>query len=121
MHIQQEPKNQHTIQSYSDTGVNIDGTTYESSLIVCRDRLISPWETKREDALTSTQLLPLLELKPEIIIIGSAKPDAYRTHPALLALNAKGIGIECLDIGGAARTFNLLLSEHRDVVVGFIL
>lgn len=121
MHIQQEPKDQNTIQSYGDNSVKINDVIYDTSLIVSRDALISPWDLTQDTPLTEAHFDALLELKPEIIILGSATPDKFRSHPILLALQAKAIGVECLDIGGAARTFNVLLGEHRDVVAGFIL
>ncbi len=62
----------------------------------------------------------LLQLQPEVILIG------YNGHNKLLIeliqdLAKKKIGLECMSIGAACRTFNILLSEGRKVVAGFIL
>jgi uncharacterized protein len=117
MQIQLEAHETHTIQAYSDTEIKINQVMYHTNLILSRDTLITPWAIEE----ASTQLL---DLNPEIIILGTHTPNQLRQLGHLKKLEQqlceKQIGIECMTIDAACRTFNILLSEHRRVVAGFI-
>jgi uncharacterized protein len=120
MQIQLEAHETHTIQSYTNTEIKVNHVVYSTSFILNRDTLISPWAAEDPAALHQALLQPLLDLDPEIIILGSNQPDAVRRLDAVRQLSEKHIGIECMAIGAASRTFNILLSENRRVVAGFI-
>ena len=47
-------------------------------------------------------------------------PENFRLCQCMSLLSQQRIGIECMSIGAACRTYNILLSEHRAVVAGFI-
>lgn len=120
MDIQLEAREPHTIQSYSDTAVTVNHEVYSKSIIIHRDILISDWPVTQASELNSEALASLIALKPEVIILGSHTPDALRRLDIIRQLCEQKIGVECMDIGAACRTFNVLLSEERDVVVGLI-
>ena len=111
MHIHLEKNEQHAIQSYSEYAVVINQVTYQANLIVNRDTLISPWE-----GLSSLE--PILSLHPEVIIIGHTNPAFQLPLSIRAQLSQLKIGIECMNLGAASRTFNVLLSENRAVVLG---
>lgn len=121
MHIQKEAPEAHTILSYSDTEIKIGETLYTESFIVSRSNIITPWPVAGASALNEALLQTILDLKPEVIILGSNTPDVCQKLPAVQKLHAKNIGIECMTLGAASRTFNLLLTEERAVVAGMIL
>ena len=121
MQINQEAHDTHSIQSYSDTHITINKTDYNNSLIVSRQRIISPWLISSLTNLTEQLLEPILALEPEVILIGQAKMGVCIPVLLLQYLSKQRIGIECMSIGAACRTFNVLLSEQRAVVLGVIL
>jgi uncharacterized protein len=114
MNIHQENRHPHTIQAYSDTVVKINHQHYHHSLILSAETLLS-WEAKKEHPITRETLEPLLALRPEIILIGSPVPINIDW-----ALRCE-LNIECMSLGAASRTFNILLSESRHVVLGLLL
>jgi uncharacterized protein len=120
MEIQLEAREPHTIQSYSDTAVTLNHEIYDKSIIINRNTLITDWPVTQASDLNAQSLDALIALKPEIIILGSHDPDALRRLDNIRQLCEQKIGVECMDIGAACRTFNVLLSEERDVVVGLI-
>tara|TARA_R110002126_G_scaffold187410_2_gene336091 strand:- start:12628 stop:12993 length:366 start_codon:yes stop_codon:yes gene_type:complete len=120
MEIQLEAREPHTIQSYSDTAVTLNHEIYDKSIIINRNTLITDWPVTQASDLNAQSLDALITLKPEIIILGSHDPDALRRLDNIRQLCEQKIGVECMDIGAACRTFNVLLSEERDVVVGLI-
>jgi len=120
MHIHLEKNPQNAIQSYSDDRVLINQMTYQDNLIVSRDLLISPWNGPTEHSLSLVDLEPILDLKPELIIIGHHAMSFKLTPPVRARLLDLKIGIECMNLGAACRTFNVLLSEDRNVVLAII-
>jgi uncharacterized protein len=121
MHIQLEAHETHTIQSYSETEVTINNTPYQTSFILNKNTLITPWNITRATELNQALLEPLLVLTPDIIILGVQAPHELLQLDIIQNLRAKHIGVECMNIGAACRTFNLLLGEHRAVALGIIL
>ncbi|MDX2345288.1 MAG: MTH938/NDUFAF3 family protein [Legionella sp.] len=113
MQIQLEAHETHTIQAYSHTEIKINHIAYDSNFIISRDTLITPWVL--QDSLNL-----ILDLKPEILIFGTNTPDFLRRSDIIRQFAEKQIGVECMARDAACRTFNLLLSEHRRVVAGFL-
>lgn len=120
MHIQLEAKDNNTIRSYSDTAITVGESIYESSVIIGSDAIISPWSIHTVQELTDITLSPILEIEPEIIIIGHQQSLSSVPMAIMQDLSKKRIGLEFMSIGAACRTFNVLLSEKRKVVVGII-
>ncbi len=120
MQIQLEAHETHTIQAYTDTEIKVNDALYQTSFIVSRDTLITPWAIQSADKLNERLLQPILDLAPEIIILGTKNPSALQRLDMLKKLCEQHIGVECMTIDAACRTFNILLSEHRRVVAGFI-
>jgi len=120
MEIQLETREPHTIQSYSDSSVTVNHTVYSKSIVLSRDTLVSDWPVTQPSELNADTLHTLIALQPEIIILGSHTPDALRRLTVIRQLCEQNIGVESMDIGAACRTFNVLLSEERAVVLGMI-
>ncbi|HHF7343834.1 Mth938-like domain-containing protein [Legionella feeleii] len=121
MHINLETTDQYTIQAYSEKEIQIDSISYQTSLIVNRHEIITDWPIHRVNELNDELLLPLLKYQPKILIIGHHKQGEFVSFSIIQALANQGIGLECMSIGAACRTFNVLLSEQREVVLGIIL
>ncbi|MDF1645491.1 MAG: MTH938/NDUFAF3 family protein [Legionellaceae bacterium] len=121
MQIQLEAHETHTIQAYSNTEIKTNNVTYHTPLIISRDTLITPWNIPNAAELNQAHLQVILDLEPEVIILGTHTPDTLRRLDIIRQLAEKHIGVECMTIDAASRTFNILLSEHRRVVAGFML
>lgn len=109
------------IRSYDDTSININSSTYCQSLALSSSRLIEDWPIKKISDLNSTTLNLLLELEPEVIVIGTGNKLEFPHPQAYASIINQGIGIEFMDSGAACRTYNILISENRNVVAGIIL
>lgn len=121
MHINLEAPDQHAIQSYSTDQIQINSIIYKNSLIVSREEIISDLEIKHIQDIDEHYLDQLLSLKPELILIGHEQAGKFPPISIITSLSQKRIGIECMSIGAACRTYNVLLSEHRAVVLGCII
>lgn len=121
MQITRETPERQSIQSYSDTNITVNNTVYQHSVIISREIVIPNWPIHTLQEINKETLDPLLELNPEIILIGHSSPTLQLSMAIIQYVWSKHVGIECMSIGSASRTFNVLLSEQRAVVAGMII
>lgn len=85
------------------------------------DTAPEPWGCDGFAALTEADFTRLVELKPEIVIVGTG-PQQHFPHPSLLqALMTRGIGFEVMSTAAACRTYNILAGEGRRVAAGLVI
>lgn len=121
MDIQQEPAETNAIQSYSEKSITIQNIAYNTSTLITASRIIVNWSVHTVQDLSPEHFSEILELSPEIILIGHNQLGKLPSPHFIQAMGVKRIGVECMSIGAACRTFNVLLSENRKVVLGFII
>lgn len=108
------------IRGYSASEIRIGESVVRTSCIVTAER-VQAWSPASFDALTLEDLEPVLELDPEIVILGTGETQRF-PDPALIgALLSRGIGCEVMTTGAACRTYNVLVSESRKVVAALLL
>ena len=108
-----------TFSGYGDGFVLINGQRHERNLIVMPEQLL-PWSASGFDALTEADFQALLELKPEILLLGTGPKQRF-PHPRLIrALTDKRIGVEAMDLQAACRTYNILMAEERRVAAALL-
>ena len=121
MHINKETPDSNTIRSYTDAQITIGSEVYKHSTIISQDTIISPWEIVSVADINDENIGLLLQQNPDIILIGHASISVSVPIGILSYLSKKRIGMECMSIGAACRTFNVLLNEQRKVVAGIII
>lgn len=120
MNLNREEVEPHAIEAYSDAKIQINSIVYESSLIVSKEEIISNLTIKSIQNLDEPLLQQLVHLQPELILIGHKEQGKFLPMPLMNQLTQQRIGIECMSVGAACRTYNVLLGEHRAVVALFI-
>ena len=63
----------------------------------------------------------VLDLGPEILVLGTGERQVFPEPQVIVALAARGIGLEVMDNGAACRTYNILLAEGRKVALALIM
>ena len=121
MQINREPTAKHTIQSYTNTDITIANTLHQTSVVIHQHVIINDWPVRHITALSHDDLESIMALKPEIILIGHNDIGQFPPMSVCTYLSQHRIGLECMSIGAASRTFNVLLSEQRAVVLAIIL
>ena len=109
------------IDSYQAGYLEVNKTCYENSLIIAPHSLVELWAPRSLNDLTPADLANLLELKPKILILGTGKTFEFPSSDLLAPFYAAQIGIEVMDTAAACRTYNILMSEEREVVVALLL
>jgi uncharacterized protein len=91
------------------------------SFVLTPDRLIEAWPVTSAPALDESHVAGILELAPELVLLGTGARQQFPPASFLAGFLRKGVGIEVMDNAAAARTYDLLAAEGRRVVVAFIL
>jgi len=92
-----------------------------SSFYLSPDRLVESWAVSDPRTLAAADLEPLLELDPEVVLLGTGGTQIFPPAAVMAACLSRGVGLEVMNNAAAARTFNVLASEGRRVVAGFVL
>jgi uncharacterized protein len=120
MQIQLETPELHAVQAYTDEMLTVNGIDYRGSLILSREEIIPNIELKSIDAIDEKFIDLLIKNKPKIIIIGHKETGKFLSLDIVALLAKQQIGIECMSLDAACRTFNLLLGEGREVIAGLL-
>ena len=121
MHFAQDDCNSDLlIRGYGDGVITIGNQQFARSLILTRDSLMADWRPQHIAELLHDDFVPILEIRPEVLVLGTGKALTFPS-PALTArLLQLGIGVEIMDTAAACRTYNILLSEQRNVVAALL-
>lgn len=115
---QAEGKNLFT--GYGAGYVEVNKKRYAASLVVSGDRLVADWPLASVAEISADHLAAILDLKPEIVLLGTGASFVFPDRARLAPLYNAGLGVEVMDTAAACRTYNILLGEGRNVVAALI-
>lgn len=109
------------IIGYGDAGFTITGIRHEGSVLVLPTQTLA-WPVRSVAELTVDSLAPILatDPTPSVLLLGCGKGMSVVPREVKAALRAVGIVVEPMDTGAACRTYNVLLTEGRDVAAALI-
>ena len=121
MKLQSDPHSgANTITGYGDGYVEINKTPYAHAVVLSSDGAISEWSAQSFDDLEAHHFSQLVDLKPELILIGTGSRQRFPKPELLKALIEAKIGFEIMDSQAACRTYNILVGEGRQVLLALI-
>ena len=94
---------------------------FTASIILARDKVIDDWGVRDIAAMTPANAEPILALQPNVVLLGTGARQQFPSQEVLAAFLQRHVGIEVMDNAAAARTWDILASEGRNVVAAFIL
>lgn len=104
------------------TSARVNDQVLTRSFAIAPDHLLEDWDAPASAAaLEPAHLAPLLDLQPELVVLGTGERQVFPPAAALAACLTRGVGIEAMDNAAAARTYNVLAGEGRRVVVALLL
>ncbi|MGB4345301.1 MAG: Mth938-like domain-containing protein [Burkholderiaceae bacterium] len=110
-----------TVTGYDETSVEINAARHTRSLLVLPEMAPVNWQVASFDALSAEHFEQIAALLPDVVILGTGQRQQF-VHPRLMqSLNAKRIGVECMDNQAACRTYNILMAEGRKVALALII
>lgn len=120
LHLTQAEGN-HLITAYAADKVSVNNKPYHQSLILHPTKLQENWAVTQFDALTEKDFALIKTFEPEVVILGTGTTHRF-VHPSLTkVLSDNNIPVECMTTDAACRTYNILMSEGRNVVAALIL
>jgi uncharacterized protein len=117
----ENPDFRYFLRGVSAGGVLVNENRLVDSFILSPMVLIADWRPRHVDELQPEDLAPLLELGPSVVLLGTGASLKFPSAAVMAECLTRGIGIEVMDSAAAARTFNVLATEARKVVAGFLL
>lgn len=114
------PGEHYFIRSLEKNGIRVSDGLYRESLVLSAKTLLPGWPVRSMEDLDVAQLQPIFDLAPEVVILGTGKKQAFPQQGLVMKFYEKGIGFEAMTTEAACRTFNVLVSEERNVVAALI-
>lgn len=109
-----------TIQAYGHGFITVNTQHFYCSVVVARDRIIDDWPPQRFADLRSSHMRLLTTLNPEILLLGTGDHQQFPHLEILKPLINQRISFEIMDTPAACRTYNIILTEGRQVAAALI-
>lgn len=109
-----------TLTGYGPGWIEVNRVRHAQAVLVLPRGEVRPWDLPDWQALAAGDFEAMLALGPEVVLLGTGSRQRF-AHPRLYAcLSAARIGLEMMDTGAACRTYNILMSEGRQVLAALI-
>lgn len=108
------------IRATGERGIQVVDTWYSRSLIITPDRLIEDWGVQSMAQLTDVHLRRVLELEPEVVLLGTGGRQVLLPPERLAVFHRRQTGVEIMATDAACRTFNVLAGDGRKAVAALL-
>ena len=115
-----DPTGRNAFTGYGQGYVEVNRARHTQSLVVAAERIVADWPAASIEGLTADHMAAIVELSPEIVLLGTGAALRFPEPQLLAPLYKAGIGVEVMDTPAACRTYNILLGEGRNVVAALI-
>ena len=107
------------IKNYENKCFYIGDTSYKHNIIILNNE-ISEWKIPNINMLKIDDFYNIIDAEPEIIIVGTGAEPVLPKIEISRVIQNRNIGIEFMKTESACKTFNLLISEERNVAGAFL-
>ena len=114
-------ENNYLITGYGANFIEINKQPYAQNLIVMSGQLILDWPATDFAGLAELHFAKIADLKPEVVLLGTGEKHQFLHPKTCQSLTTKGIPLECMTTAAACRTYNILMSEGRNVVAALLI
>lgn len=109
------------IRAYQPGFIQINEKKYTRSVIIAPEQLIDNWLPQTPQEINFASLAPIIELHPDILLIGTGSQLIFLAVEIYGELLNLGIGVEVMNTASACHTYNALTSENRRICAALIL
>ena len=111
----------HGIDAYGDGGFRFAEMSHRGSILMLPSG-VRAWDIAEAGAIDAASLAPVLAEHGgiELLLIGTGLDIVPVREPLRRRLKEAGIGLDVMQTGAAARTYNILLAENRKVAAALI-
>lgn len=118
---QNHPDYTYALRSADGHQAKINQQTLLRSFLLTPETLIEDWPVATLGQLAAAHMHPVLALAPALVLLGTGEQQGFPTPEVMATCLTRGIGIEAMTNAAAARTYNVLASEGRNVALAMIL
>ncbi|MET0255296.1 MAG: Mth938-like domain-containing protein [Luteibacter sp.] len=101
--------------------VTVVDRDFHTSLLLTPERVVEDWAITDASQLSAADVDTFVALGPELVLLGTGERQVFPPAAFMAGLLKRGIGVEAMTNGSAARTYSLLAGEGRKVLAAFIL
>ncbi|AHF01305.1 hypothetical protein THIAE_05400 [Thiomicrospira aerophila AL3] len=109
------------IRSYEPNRVRVNQQVISQSCVISQHHLLLDWSVSQLDDLNEQNLSILSDLKPEVLILGTGERQIFPPVTVMQFFIERGISLEVMSNDAACRTYNILTTEDREVVIALIM
>jgi uncharacterized protein len=109
------------IRAYDQGWITVNEYTYRQSILLSPGRVVPDWPPQTFAAFTEADFAVIVELQPEIVLLGTGARLQFPAPQLLQALMRAGIGLEVMDTRAACSTYNIVMAEGRRVVAALLM
>lgn len=103
------------IRSVTADGIHIGKDCYDRTIGLTTDTVLQDWSVKSIADLEEDDFSALLDANPEVIVLGTGDSNVFPPRELVFAMARRRVGFEVMDTAAAARTYNVLAAEGRQV------
>ncbi len=107
--------------AYGEGYIAVNGVRHTRSLLLMPQRLETDWSAGGFETLTEADFARLAQLGCDVLLLGTGSRQRFPQPSLLRPLMTARIGLEVMDSGAAARTYNVLTAEGRNVAAFLLL
>jgi uncharacterized protein len=104
------------VRAYTDGGIRVGETVLRGGVILSASQLQPFPEVRTAEDWSAGHVELICGWKPQVVLLGTGRTQQFPDPGFGARFLRVGIGFEVMDTGAACRTFNVLVSERRDVV-----
>ena len=105
------------IRSVTTDGIRVGDEIYRKPIVLNAEQVIDECSISSVEQMTEQDLDGLLSLQPDVVLIGTGATQVFLEPSQLMFFYSRNIGVEVMNTHAACRTFNVLVSELRNVRV----
>jgi uncharacterized protein len=109
------------VRRVSADTITVVDRDFHASLLLTPEQVVEDWQVTDAGQMGLADVEAIAALKPEIVIIGTGERQIFPPAEVMAGFLRRGIGVEAMTSGSAARTYSLLSGEGRRVLAAFIL
>ncbi len=109
-----------SVRRIDDAGIWVNEQCLTGSFYMTQHHLCSDWAVQEISELSPAEIDQLLALKPDVILLGTGPRQQFLPSGLVQQCHAAGVGMEVMDNAAACRTFNVMTTEDRPVLLAVI-
>ena len=112
------PSHLNLVRQYGNGAIVVGEQRLTQPCIITPSRLIVDWSAQSLETLGPAELEPLFATNAQVVLLGFGERQAFANPAVRAAFQTRRIALECMTLGAACRTYNILAGEDRPVAAG---